>query len=58
MEIRLEMDCWVINDDYFINEDALGDYDVYTCGTDEREAERVYSSESFEECLTWIWNSL
>lgn len=57
MDIRLEMDNWIVNDEYFITEGLHG-YEVYTCGTDENEAEEQFSSESFEECLTWIWNSL
>lgn len=57
MDIRLEMDNWVINDEYFITE-GLNGYEVYTCGTDEEDAKGQFSSSSFEECLTWIWNSL
>lgn len=57
MEIRLEMGNWVVNDEYFITETMYG-YGVYNCGTDECEAECIFESESFEECLTWIWNSL
>ena len=57
MEIRLEMDNWIINDEYFITEGVYG-YEVYNCGTDEEEARELFSSESFEECLTWIWNSI
>lgn len=56
MEIRLEMDEWVINNEYFIT-NGLENYEVYTCGTDENEAEEQFSG-TFEECLTWIWNSL
>lgn len=56
MEIRLEMDNWIVNDEYFITEGING-YEVYNCGTDE-EANELFSSTSFEECLTWIWNSL
>ena len=37
MDIRLEMDNWVVNDEYFITEGVHG-YEVYTCGTDEEEA--------------------
>ena len=57
MEVRLEMDTWNINDEYFITDGMYG-YEVYTCGSDEKDAEQVFSSESFEECLTWVWNSL
>ena len=57
MNIRLEMDNWIINDEYFITESVYG-YEVYLCGTDNEKAKEQYSSESFEECLTWIWNSL
>lgn len=57
MDIRLEMGSWIINDEYFITE-GLNGYEVYNCGTDEEEAKELFSSESFEECLTWIWNGL
>ncbi len=57
MNIRLEMDNWIINDEYFIT-DGLSGYEVYSCGTDTTEAEELYASESFEKCLTWVWNSL
>lgn len=57
MNVVLEMDNWVINDEYFITEGVYG-YDVFTCGSDEEETKELFSSESFEECLTWIWNSL
>ena len=57
MDIRLEMDSWIINDEYFITE-GIYEYEVYTCGTDEEDAKQQFSSPSFEECLTWIWNSL
>ena len=57
MDIRLEMGNWIINDEYFITE-GLHRYEVYTCGSDEEDAKEVFSCESFEECLTWIWNSL
>lgn len=57
MNIRLEMDDWIINDEYIITNGVIG-YEVYKSGTEDTEAEEVYSSESFEECLTWVWNSL
>ena len=57
MNIRLEMDNWIINDEYIITNGVIG-YEVYKSGTEDTEAEEVYSSESFEECLTWVWNSL
>ena len=58
MDIRLKMDNWIVNDEYFITEGLHG-YEVYSYDrTDENEAEEQFSSESFEECLTWIWNSL
>lgn len=57
MEIRLVMDDWVINDEYFITEGVYG-YEVYVCGTDKEDAKEQFASVSFEECLTWIWNSL
>ena len=57
MEVRLEMDNWIVNDEYFITEGING-YEVYNCGSDEEEASELFSSTSFEECLTWIWNSI
>ena len=57
MNIVLEMNNWIVNDEYFITEGIYG-YEVYSCGTETEEAKELYSSESFEECLTWIWNSL
>lgn len=57
MHIVLEMENWVINDEYFITNGISG-YEVYKCGTDEEESKELFSSESFEECLTWVWNSI
>lgn len=57
MKIRLEMDNWIINDEYFITE-GVYEYEVYNCGSDNEEAKELFSSKSFEECLTWVWNSL
>ena len=57
MEVRLKMDNWIVNDEYFITEGING-YEVYNYGTDVEEASELFSSTSFEECLTWIWNSL
>ena len=57
MNIRLKRDNWIVNDEYFITE-GLNGYGVYTYGIDEEDAKEQFSSESFEECLTWIWNSL
>lgn len=57
MNIVLEMDNWIINDEYFITSGVAG-YEVYTVGDDENEAKEVYSNESFEACLTWVWNSI
>lgn len=57
MEIRLELGNWIINDEYFIT-DGVNEYEVYRCGTEEEEVREVYSNESFEKCLTWIWNSI
>lgn len=57
MNIVLEMDSWIINNEYFITDGAYG-YEVYACGTFEEVAKELFSSESFEECLVWIWNSL
>ena len=57
MNIVLEMGNWIVDDEYFITNSFYG-YEVYKCGTEAEEAKELYSSESFEECLTWIWNSL
>lgn len=57
MRIKLEMGEWIIDDEYFIT-NGLNGYEVYTCGSEDSEAKEVYASESFEECLTWIYNSL
>lgn len=57
MEVRLEMGSWIINDEYLITEGVYG-YEILLCGSNEEEAKELFSSESFEECLTWIWNSL
>lgn len=57
MNVELVMNNWIINEEYFITEGVNG-YEVYSCGTDEEEAKELFSSESFEECLTWVWNSL
>lgn len=56
MNIVLDMGNWVVNDEYFITEGVYG-YEVYTVGTEEEESKEVYSNESFESCLVWIWNS-
>ena len=57
MNIVLEMGNWVVNDEYFITTTAYG-FAVYNCGTDTKDAEELFESESFEKCLVWIWNSL
>lgn len=57
MDIKLEMGNWVVNDEYFITE-GVYEYEVYSCGTENEEATKLYSNMSFEACLTWIWNSL
>lgn len=57
MRIELYDNIWIIDDEYFIT-NGLNEYEVYTSGTDTEEAKEVYASESFEECLTWIYNSL
>mgnify|MGYP006967453879 CR=1 FL=1 len=56
MEIRLEMGYWFVNDEYFIIQ-SFGRYEIYNYGDDEAIARELFSSESFEECLVWIWNS-
>lgn len=54
--IRLEEDRFVFSymneDEYFITGDFEEGYAVYNIGE-----EAVYSSISFEECVTWVINS-
>lgn len=54
--IRLEEDRFVFSymneDEYFITGDFEEGYVVYNIGE-----EAVYSSISFEECVTWVINS-
>lgn len=57
MNIVLEMGSWIVNDEYVITESVYG-YEVYECRTYEYETKEKFLSESFEECLIWIWNSL
>lgn len=57
MNVELEMGNWIVNDEYFITEE-IGGYAVYNCGTDTEDAKELFKSESFEECLTWVWNSV
>ena len=57
MEIELVMGDWVCNDEYLITNGLYG-YEVYIYGTEDADSKEVFTSESFEECLTWIWNSL
>lgn len=56
MEIVLDMGHWCVNDEYFITEGVYG-YEVHTFGSEDEESKEVYSNETFEGCLTWIWNS-
>lgn len=56
MEIRLEVNIWVVNNKYFITK-GIGRYEVYKCWDDEAIAKELFSSELFEECLLWIWNN-
>lgn len=57
MKIELYDGMWIIDDEYYITEGVNG-YEVYTCGTDTEESKEVYTNESFECCLVWVWNSL
>ena len=57
MDIKLELDEWIVNGEYIIRDEVYR-YKVYSYGADEEEAKELYSSELFEECLTWIWNSI
>lgn len=55
MEIRLDFGNWYING-YVIEGDTEIGYEVYEdCG--ENRDIPLYESESFEECLTWCYNS-
>lgn len=57
MNITFENGRWVCDDEYFII-DGLNGYEVYKCEVEDTEqTQALYSSESFEKCLTWIWNS-
>lgn len=56
MNVVLEMENWIVNDEYFITQ-GLNEYEVYNCGDDAEEAKELYTG-TFEECLTWIWNSI
>lgn len=56
MNIVLEVENWIVNDEYFITQ-GLNGYEVYDCGDDTKEAKDLYTG-TFEECLTWIWNSI
>lgn len=56
MNIVLEMGIWIVNDEYFIKQ-GLNGYEVYDCGDDTKEAKDLYTG-TFEEFLTWIWNSI
>ena len=55
MNIKYENETWVIEDEYFITRE-VHEYTVYNCGTETEEAKEQFSSESFEECLSWIYN--
>lgn len=60
MEVRLEESSWVVNDEYIIADGTCGvhNYEIYLYGSDIDNVDPEYSSDSFEECLTWIWNSI
>ena len=61
MEVRLEMDNWIINDEYFITEGVYG-YEVYNCGTDQEEAiyqlKAIASNEYNSDYYRTFWNVL
>lgn len=54
MNIKYENETWVIEDEYFITRE-VHEYTVYNCGTETEEAKEQFSSESFEDCLRWVW---
>lgn len=41
MNIVLEMEIWIVNDEYFITQ-GLNGYEVYDCGDDTKEAKDLY----------------
>lgn len=55
MEIRLDCGNWYING-YVIEGDKDIGYSVYT-EESESGSMPLFDSESFEECLTWCYNS-
>lgn len=59
MEIKLINDNWHIDDEYVIIENVEGSYEVHTISQygDSEETAELYKSKSFENCLTWCWNS-
>ena len=57
MDIKYENETWVIEDEYFITRE-VHEYTVYNCGTETEEAKEQFSSESFEECLEWVWRKV
>ena len=59
MEIRLEEGHWIMGE-YTIAGDEEDGYVIWrTDDYDEVEdfAEALFESKSFEECVTWCWNS-
>lgn len=55
MKIRLEDMVWVINDgEYYIKDDDELTYIV----TDYNSEEIYYTSDNFEKCLVWLWNTI
>ena len=44
MNIVLEMENWIVNDEYFITQ-GLNGYEVYNCGDDTEEAKELYKKE-------------
>lgn len=59
MGIKLINGNWNIDDKYIITGNIEDGYEVHTVSQygDAEEIEALYESKSFENCLTWCWNS-
>ena len=59
MEIKLINGNWNIDDKYIITGNIEDGYEVHAVSQygDAEETEALYESKSFENCLTWCWNS-
>lgn len=55
MEIKLEMNDWIINNELFITEGSQG-YEVRTLTENDDDSKFLFGSKDFEKCLVWVWN--